>query len=131
FGALKFDPFPGPWRTHISREAEQQVVETVRVVRDAVGPKVDLLIEVHRRLAPMHAVRVARSLEPFEPFWVDEPVSARDMGARADCARGGPCEWVVLGGLRSRSGSRSRYRRGTWGRWPTAGVISGCRSSPA
>src|SRR4030095_783668 len=46
FTALKFDPFPGPWRTHISRETEQQVVETVRAVRDAVGPKVDLLIEV-------------------------------------------------------------------------------------
>ena len=87
FNALKFDPFPGPWRTHISREAEQQVVETVRAVRDAVGPKVDLLIEVHRRLAPMHAVRVARSLEPFEPFWFEEPVSARDMGALAECRR--------------------------------------------
>ena len=87
FTALKFDPFPGPWRAHISREAEQQVVETVRAVRDAVGPKVDLLIEVHRRLAPMHAVRVARSLEPFEPFWFEEPVSARDMGALAECRR--------------------------------------------
>src|SRR5439155_17532630 len=67
FTALKFDPFPGPWRTHITRDAERQVVDTVRAVRDAVGPKVDLLIEVHRRLAPMHAVRVARLLEPFDP----------------------------------------------------------------
>ena len=85
FTALKFDPFPGPWRTHISRDAEQQVVETVRAVRDAVGPKVDLLIEVHRRLAPMHAVRVARLLEPFDPFWYEEPVSARDVNALAEC----------------------------------------------
>ena len=87
FTALKFDPFPGPWRTHISREAEEQVVETVRAVREAVGPKVDLLIEVHRRLAPMHAVRVARMLEPFDPFWYEEPVSARDIGALAECRR--------------------------------------------
>jgi len=50
-------------------------------VRDAVGTGVDLLIEVHRRLAPMHAVRVARLLEPFDPFWYEEPVSARDLGA--------------------------------------------------
>ncbi len=63
------------------------MVETVRAVRDAVGAKVDLLIEVHRRLAPMHAVRVARSLEPFEPFWFEEPVSARDIGALAECRR--------------------------------------------
>jgi galactonate dehydratase len=87
FTALKFDPFPGPWRTHISRDAEQQVVDTVAAVREAVGSKIDLLIEVHRRLAPMHAVRIARMLEPFDPFWYEEPVSARDVGALAECRR--------------------------------------------
>jgi galactonate dehydratase len=87
FTALKFDPFPGPWRTHISRDAERQVVETVRAVREAVGPTIDLLIECHRRLAPMHAVRVAGMLEPFDPFWYEEPVSARDLGALAECRR--------------------------------------------
>src|ERR1043165_6617071 len=65
FTALKFDPFPGPCRPHTSRQAERQVVETVRAVREAVGPTIDLLIECHRRLAPMHAVRVAGLLEPF------------------------------------------------------------------
>src|SRR5438477_7701482 len=65
FGALKFDPFPGPWRTHLSREHEEQAVATVAAVREAVGAEVDLLIEVHRRLAPMHAVRIPRALERF------------------------------------------------------------------
>jgi galactonate dehydratase len=87
FTALKFDPFPGPWRTHITHDAERAVVDTVSAVREAVGPGVDLLIEVHRRLAPMHAVRVARLLEPFDPFWYEEPVSARDPGALAECRR--------------------------------------------
>ena len=87
FTALKFDPFPGPWRTHISRQAEEQAVETVRVVREVVGPDVDLLIEVHRRLAPMHAVRVARAMEPYRPFWYEEPVSARNVDALAACRR--------------------------------------------
>jgi galactonate dehydratase len=87
FTALKFDPFPGPWRTHISRQAEVQAVETVRAVREAVGPDIDLLIEVHRRLAPMHAIRVARQLEPFQPFWYEEPVSARNLEALAECRR--------------------------------------------
>ena len=87
FTALKFDPFPGPWRTHISRDAEREVEATVRAVREAVGPTVDLLIEVHRRLAPMHAVRVARMLEPYDPFWYEEPVSSRDPAALAECRR--------------------------------------------
>jgi galactonate dehydratase len=87
FTALKFDPFPGPWRTHIPRQAEEQAVETVRVVREAVGPDIELLIEVHRRLAPMHAVRVAQAIEPYRPFWYEEPVSARNVDALAACRR--------------------------------------------
>ena len=51
FTAMKWDPFPGPWRPYISRAEEQAAVASVRAVREAVGPEVDLLIEVHRRLA--------------------------------------------------------------------------------
>jgi len=87
FTALKFDPFPGPWRTHISRKDEQAAVANVRAVREAVGPDVDILVEVHRRLAPMHAVRVARMMEEFQPFWYEEPVSARNMDMLAACKR--------------------------------------------
>ena len=79
FTALKFDPFPGPWRTHISRADEDAAVENVRAVRAAVGPDVDILVEVHRRLAPMHAVRVARRMAEFAPFWYEEPISARHV----------------------------------------------------
>jgi galactonate dehydratase len=87
FTALKFDPFPGPWRTHIGRSAEEQAVATVAAVREAVGPEVDLLIEVHRRLAPMHAVRIARAMERFRPFWYEEPVSSANLEALAECRR--------------------------------------------
>src|SRR5204862_195935 len=68
-------------------QADREVVDTVRAVREAVGPDVDLLIECHRRLAPMHAVRLARRLEAFDPFWYEEPVSSRDLGALAECRR--------------------------------------------
>jgi galactonate dehydratase len=79
FTALKFDPFPDPWRPYIDKRDEAQAVERVAAVREAVGPEVDILVEVHRRLAPMHAVRVARMIEPYAPFWYEEPVSARDL----------------------------------------------------
>ena len=79
FTALKFDPFPGPWREIIGRDQERQAVANVRAVREAVGPDVEILIEVHRRLAPVYAVRVARMMEEFDPFWYEEPVSSRNM----------------------------------------------------
>ncbi len=69
------------------RAVEEKAVATVAAVREAVGPAIDLLIEVHRRLAPMHAVRVARELERFRPFWYEEPVSSTNLEALAECRR--------------------------------------------
>ena len=83
FDALKFDPVPGPWRTHVDRAVEDRAVENVRAVREAVGPDVDVLVEMHRRLAPMHAVRIADRIEPFDPFWFEEPVLAENLDALA------------------------------------------------
>jgi galactonate dehydratase len=87
FTALKFDPFPNPWRAYIARREEETAVERVAAVREAVGPDVEILVEVHRRLAPMHAVRVARALEPYRPFWYEEPVSSRDLSGLAEARR--------------------------------------------
>ncbi len=81
FTALKFDPFPNPWRAYIDRQQEDAAVAKVAAVRAAVGPDVEILIEVHRRLAPMHAIRVAQRMEEFRPFWYEEPVSFRDLNS--------------------------------------------------
>ena len=87
FDALKFDPFTNPWRTHIGRAQEDLAVERVRAVRDAVGPRAEILIEVHRRLAPNEAIRLASRLEQFAPFWYEEPIDAEDMDGLAEVRR--------------------------------------------
>jgi galactonate dehydratase len=87
FTALKFDPFPNPWRTFIDRRQEQIAIDNVAAVREAVGPEVDLLVEVHRRLAPMHAIRVAREIEQYRPFWYEEPVLAENIPLLAETKR--------------------------------------------
>ena len=84
FTALKFDPVPGPWRTYISKDVERQAVDNVHAVREAVGPDVDVLVEMHRRLAPMHAIRIARQIESARPFWYEEPVLAENVDALAE-----------------------------------------------
>ena len=87
FTALKFDPIPGPWRTFIDKRVENQTVENVRAVRQAVGQDVDILVEMHRRLAPMHAIKIARQIEEYEPFWYEEPVLAENIDALAAAKR--------------------------------------------
>ena len=83
FTALKFDPIPGRWRTYVSKDVEDAAVENVRAVREAVGPDVDILVEMHRRLAPMHAVRIAHEIEQYRPFWFEEPILAENIPALA------------------------------------------------
>jgi galactonate dehydratase len=87
YSALKFDPFPGPWQTWVERDVERAAVERVGAVREAVGPETDVLIEVHRRLAPRHAIRVGRQIERFDPFWFEEPTPAENLDATAEVRR--------------------------------------------
>jgi galactonate dehydratase len=87
FTALKFDPFAGPWRLHFDRREEEAAVARLAAVREAVGPEVDLLLDIHRRMAPMHAIRAARAMEPYRPFWYEEPCPAENLDALAEIRR--------------------------------------------
>ena len=52
-------------------------------VREAVGPDVQILIEMHGRFTPAPAVRVAHMLEPYDPEWIEEPVPPENAAALA------------------------------------------------
>lgn len=81
FNALKFDPFPGPWREYVNRDELAEAAATVGKIREAVGPDVELLVEVHRRLAPMNAIRVAKEMEQYNPYWFEEPCPPDNIDA--------------------------------------------------
>ena len=86
YTALKFDPFGGAYQ-QISRESEDLSIEIVRAVREAVGPKVDLLIEAHDRFTVTHAIRLGRRLEEFDPMWMETPVRSFDIEGHIEVAR--------------------------------------------
>lgn len=80
YTAMKWDPFGRiPWRNDISKKTEDWAVECVKKIREAVGEHTDLLIEVHRRLSPYHAVHFARRIEEYHPFWFEEPCLADNV----------------------------------------------------
>jgi galactonate dehydratase len=58
-------------------------VAVVAAVREAVGPDVDLMIEMHGRFSPDTAAQVAVALEPFAPRWIEEPVPPEQPHALA------------------------------------------------
>ena len=81
FDALKLDPLPKPWRTFIGTDHLRAGEEVLATVRRAVGPGVDLLIDNHRRLAPMHAVELAKRYEKYGIYWFEEPCQAHNLEA--------------------------------------------------
>jgi mannonate dehydratase len=52
-------------------------------VRDAVGPDLHLLHDVHHRLTPIEAGRLGKSLEPFHLFWMEDATAAENQEAFA------------------------------------------------
>jgi galactonate dehydratase len=110
FTAMKFDPLPGPWRTFIPKDHIGRAVKVTRAVRSAVGADVDLLIDVHRRLAPMHALDLANALAEFEPYWLEEPCQSENIEALAEIRR--VCRIPIVTGeaLQTRAGFRPIFR---------------------
>ena len=82
YRALKFDPF-GAGYYELSYEEKLKSVELVEAVRDAVGPDVEILVEMHGRFSPYMAIEISAELEKFQPSWVEEPVPPDNIAALA------------------------------------------------
>ncbi|GAA0390751.1 mandelate racemase/muconate lactonizing enzyme family protein [Microbispora corallina] len=53
--------------------------ERLAAVRAAVGPDLDLMLDANQSLTPAEAVRRARLLEPYDPYWFEEPLPGDDV----------------------------------------------------
>jgi galactonate dehydratase len=60
------------FKTHADKM--EDAIDTVRRYREAVGNAVDLCIEIHRRLTPAEAVVLGRGIEPYHPFFYEDPI---------------------------------------------------------
>ena len=83
--ALKGDPFDHRG-LFIPIEAERVAIQKLAAVREAVGDDVELLVEVHGRLAPADAIRIGNAMEAYRPFVYEEPVPPQNLDALARVA---------------------------------------------
>lgn len=88
FGALKFDPMKldatgrsDRVNRHIGRAAEDLAVARVMAVREAVGPGIDICVELHGNMWPMDSIRFGRRIAHLSPFFMEEVADAEDAGA--------------------------------------------------
>jgi len=73
YTALKFYPFSRASQV-VTREDEEYAIACVQAVRDKVGPRPGIALDVRARLNMWSAIRMAQKLEPFDISWYEEPV---------------------------------------------------------
>jgi galactonate dehydratase len=77
-----------------TRAIARQIEQDCRDVRDGVGPDGNWCIDFHQRFALNDAVRLCRAIEPYAPFFVEDPV--RDEHALEDLPKLRPMTDVPL-----------------------------------
>src|SRR2546428_3725865 len=61
-------------------------IERVRVMREAIGPDVDLMCDINQLWSVNHAIEVGRRLEPYHLYWLEDPVAHDDYPGLAHVA---------------------------------------------
>jgi L-alanine-DL-glutamate epimerase-like enolase superfamily enzyme len=69
FRAMKF---------HTAGRDDSYVVEHMRTLREAVGPDIDIMVDVNQRWDVKQSIAMARALEPHEPYWIEDPIPLDD-----------------------------------------------------
>ncbi len=71
--------------------ASRSVVETHRerfsAIRETVGDDFDIAVDFHGRVTPATAVRLIEALEPYHPFFVEEPCLPDNPAALIEIAK--------------------------------------------
>ncbi len=73
FTALKMNATPEMRRVD-NPKAVDEAVDRIAAVREAVGDEVDIGVDFHGRVSKPMAKRLVAALEPYDPFFVEEPV---------------------------------------------------------
>ena len=86
--ACKFDPFTPlfPQPRDFSLKTIRHVAKIFKAIRDAVGDELEIGIGTHGQFSTAVAIRVAKELETFSPFWFEEPVPPENVDELARVA---------------------------------------------
>lgn len=97
-------------KPHVSED-----VERLRAVRDAVGPRMDIMVDANQSMTGPEAIRRARALEPLDIFWIEEPMPADDVSGHVRLAEATSIPVAVGESMYSVAQFREYLQRGAAG----------------
>jgi len=63
------------------RRAVQFGLKQVQAVRDAFGDDIEILVDVHTRLDPADTLDFCKKVEPYNPFFIEDPLRSENPGS--------------------------------------------------
>jgi L-alanine-DL-glutamate epimerase-like enolase superfamily enzyme len=79
-----FDPYAVANGGNFIHRAEiDKALTPFRQIRDAVGERMEVMVELHSMWDLPSALAIARALQPFRPFWAEDPIKMQDPDALA------------------------------------------------
>jgi L-alanine-DL-glutamate epimerase-like enolase superfamily enzyme len=61
-------------------------VERVRVMRESIGPDIDLMCDINQLWSVNQAIEIGRRIEPYHLFWLEDPTTHDDYPGMARIA---------------------------------------------
>ncbi len=61
-------------------------VERLKVLRQAVGPKIDLMVDINLDWDVNRAIRIGRMMEAYDLYWLEDPIHFEDYDGMARIA---------------------------------------------
>jgi galactonate dehydratase len=87
FTALKTGVTAPPVAIVDTPEVVDRAAERFAAMREAVGRKVDIAVDFHGQISPAMAIRLAKALEPYQPFFIEEPCLPENVDTMVTIAR--------------------------------------------
>lgn len=63
------------------------VVENIKAIREVIGPKIDMGLELHGDHSPQTAMLLIKATEEFQPWFYEEPIQFQNLPLMADIAK--------------------------------------------
>ena len=62
-------------------------LERIKLVREAIGPDIDLAVDVNNGWSLSTAIEMCRRMEPYDIYWLEEPILADEIDSLAKLAK--------------------------------------------